>query len=299
MARLILLLFFCGIALFRVLTKQILLIATLLLITQCATANDTTLTFRLQKNVAGNYKNMELDNLGNTYLVTATNQILKLNNNFDSIASFNNSKSLGNITSIDVSNPLKILIFYKSFSTIVILDRYLSAINTINLQKQNLFGVSAVTSSYDNNIWLFDEVENKIKKIDNDGKLLNETVDFRILFDFDKSFTTDYLKDIEGKLYIYNKQNGLFCFDYYGALQHRFSIVALSNTQIETGNFIGFGKDGIQFYNIKNRKAINYNPNLNFTTISKFKFNKNLFYTLSKEGLNVYQLGERKLKIKG
>lgn len=280
MARLILLLFFCS------------------FLFQFATANDTTLTFSLQKNIAGNYKNIELDNLGNIYLVTTTNQIIKFNNNFDSIASFNNNKSLGNITSIDVSNPFKILIFYKSFSTIIILDRYLSAINTINLQKQNLFGVSAVTSSYDNNIWLFDEVENKIKKVDNDGKLLNETVDFRILFDFDKFFTTDFLKDIEGKLYIYNKQNGLFCFDYYGALQRRFSIVELSNTQIETGNFIGLGKDGIQFYNIKNRKAINYNPNLNFTTISKFKFNKNLFYTLSKEGLNVYELGERKVKIR-
>jgi hypothetical protein len=35
---------------------------------------------------------------------------------------FNNVKKFGKISTIDVSNPLKVLLYYKDFSTIVVLD---------------------------------------------------------------------------------------------------------------------------------------------------------------------------------
>ena len=56
-------------------------------------------------------------------------------------------------------------------------------VTSINLRKQNIFKVEAVTTSYDNNIWLFDEQDNKLKKIDDNGNVLSESVDFRLLFD--------------------------------------------------------------------------------------------------------------------
>lgn len=251
-------------------------------------ANDSLINLNLVKTYKGNYKNFETDNLGNYYLVTPANQIIKLNNNFDSVASFSNNKPLGNITSIDVSNPLKILVFYKGFSTIVVLDRFLATINTINLQKLNMFDVSVVTSSYDNNIWLFDEIENKIKKIDNDGKLLTETVDFRLLFDYDKSFTSQFVKDFEGKLYIYSKQNGLFIFDYYGSFIRRHSITLLNNSQLAGLKLIGFNNNILEVLDIQNRKTINCRVNVDCTQYNKFFFSKTQIFALSKDGLSVF-----------
>ncbi len=253
-----------------------------------AYANDSTINLTLIKNYKGNYKNFETDNFGNYYLVTNTNQIIKLNNTFDSVASFSNIKSLGNISSIDVSNPLKILVFYKGFSTIVVLDRFLSVINTINLQKLNMFDVSVVTSSYDNNIWLFDEIENKIKKIDNDGKVIAETVDFRLLFDYDKSFTSQFVKDFEGKLYIYSKQNGLFVFDYYGSFIRRHSVTSLSNAQLIGYKLIGFNKSVVEILDIQNRKSINCKLNIDSSQYSKFIFSKTQVFALGKDGLSVF-----------
>lgn len=268
--------------------KKVFIAISLVLIFCFSRANDSTINLNLIKTYKGTFKNFETDNLGNYYLITPTNQIIKLNNNFDSVASFSNNKPLGNITSIDVSNPLKILVFYKGFSTIVVLDRFLTTINTINLQKLNMFDVSVVTSSYDNNIWLFDEIENKIKKIDNEGKLLTETVDFRLLFDYDKSFTSQFVKDFEGKLYIYSKQNGLFIFDYYGSFIRRHSITALTNAQLAGYRLIGLNKTIVEILDIQNRKTFNCKINIDPTQYSKFLFSKTQIFALNKEGLNIF-----------
>ena len=84
---------------------------------------------------------------------------------------------------MDAENPWKTILFYENFSTIVLLDKYLNVVTEINLRKQNIFRVQAVTGSYDNNIWLYDEQDNKLKKIDDNGNVLSQTVDFRLLFD--------------------------------------------------------------------------------------------------------------------
>ena len=48
----------------------------------------------------------------------------------------------------------------------MVLDRFLNIRNTIDLRQSGIFQVSAVAQSYDNNIWVFDDLDSKIKKID-------------------------------------------------------------------------------------------------------------------------------------
>jgi len=43
------------------------------------------------------------------------------------------------VAQLDVTNPLRVLLYYKDFSTIVILDRLLSNRSTIDLRKQDIF----------------------------------------------------------------------------------------------------------------------------------------------------------------
>ena len=62
------------------------------------------------------------DNLGNGY-VYDLNTIIKYSPNGDSIGTYSNNR-LGNITSIDVTNPYKILVFYADYSIIVFLDNF-------------------------------------------------------------------------------------------------------------------------------------------------------------------------------
>jgi len=151
--------------------------------------------------LTGGIKDFSTDNLGNIYLLTATNQLKKVNEKGDSIAVYNDVRRYGKIYSVDAANPLKVLVYYKDFATAVVLDRLLNVRAAIDLRKQNILQVTAITSSYDNNIWLYDELDSKLKKIDDKGNVLLESTDFRQIFDSVPSPSVMY--DRDGLLYLY------------------------------------------------------------------------------------------------
>src|SRR5271156_1161522 len=74
-------------------------------------------SFLLNKTIRADIVDFTVDNLGNIYLLSKDNQLKKLNANGDSAAVFNAVTKYGNIYFIDVTNPLKILLYYKDFST--------------------------------------------------------------------------------------------------------------------------------------------------------------------------------------
>ncbi|HET9280167.1 MAG TPA: hypothetical protein VFN95_18355, partial [Flavitalea sp.] len=139
--------------------------------------------FRIQKTYPGDVADFSVDNFGNIFILFSNGQLKKLNPNGDSLAVFNNVKRYGKLFSIDVSNPLKILLYYKDFSTVVILDRLLNFRGMIDLRKLNLYQVKAIGQSYDNNVWVFDELESKLKRVSEEGKIIDQSTDFRVLFD--------------------------------------------------------------------------------------------------------------------
>lgn len=210
---------------------------------------DSTLQLNLVKQIDGNFKDVAVDNLGNIYAVSNTNQIKKLNPNYDSIAVYNETRRFGSIDFIDVNNPLKILVYYKNFATIVVLDRFLNIVNTIDLRKQNLQNISTICSSYDNKIWLYDEISNTIKKIDDAGKVVFESIDFRLLLS--NGFNANQIIDSDGNLYIYGTNYGLLMFDYYGAFQKKISLPYLKNIVISDNKLVGFRNDSLQVYYLK------------------------------------------------
>jgi hypothetical protein len=203
---------------------------------------DTALNISLLKKIEAGIKDFTADNLGNIYTLNASGQLQKLNDKGDSVAVFNDVRRYGQVFSIDATNPLKILVYYKDFSTIIVLDRLLNVRNTIDLRRQNIFQVRAVTSSYDNNIWLYDEIDSKLKKIDETGKILLETNDFRQVFDSVPSPTTMF--DRDGMVYLYDPKKGLAIFDYYGALKNNIALKNISDLQVIDKNTIT-GRDSL------------------------------------------------------
>lgn len=249
---------------------------------------DTTLRLQLSKTINGNFANFSVDNFGNIFLITPSNQIKKLNSNLDSVGIFNDVKRYGSIYSIDVSNPLKVLVYYKDFATIIMLDKQLNNRNTINLRQQNILQVKAIAQSYDNNIWLFDELESKLKKIDETGKLLLITSDFRLLFN--DAPTPQKIIDMNGLLYLYNITKGWTIFDYYGGLKNQYPIPNWQDVQV-TDNFLR-GHDSTYFYasNPKQLQFIKAKSSINISTAVKVVLQQNTAYILTTKGLEIYTI---------
>lgn len=173
--------------------------------------------FVLSKTIHGDLADFNIDNLGNIYVITRDNLLEKLDANGDSVAVFNDVRHFGKIWTIDVTNPLKILVFYREFATIVVLDRFLNMVNTVDLRNLGILEVRAIGIAYDNNAWVYDEQDNKLKRLGDDGSLVDQTTDFRQLFDSvpDPSVIIDQ----GGLVYLYDSVKGVYVFDHYGGLK--------------------------------------------------------------------------------
>ena len=82
-------------------------------------------TLVVQRSLPLSARRATTDQLGNLYLVTTGNALEKYTPEGLFLTRFTNNR-LGAIQSVDVSNPLKVLVWYADFRTVVFLDRSLT-----------------------------------------------------------------------------------------------------------------------------------------------------------------------------
>ncbi len=244
--------------------------------------------FKYLRTIPGSFIYMNVDVLDNIYLISSGNQLKKLNSNGDSIAVFNDVKKYGNPSYIDVNNPLKLLVYYKNYSTVVILDRLLTQRNIINLRKQNIFSVKAIATSYDNNIWIFDEQDLKLKKISEEGKLILESTDMRQLVD-PVPFPQQII-DCDNLVYLYDDKKGFFIFDYYGGLKNTLPFLNWTDIAISGNRMMGFSENKLLSYQLKSLNLKTYLLPSFISDNLAIKAVNGKIYLLKKDGVEIYSV---------
>jgi hypothetical protein len=245
-------------------------------------------SFDFLMKIPGNYADLTIDNLDNIYLITSTDQLKKINGKGDSVAVFNDVKRYGNVFSVDVTNPLKILLYYKNFGTVVVLDRFLNIRNSINFRKKNIFSVQSIATSYDNNIWFFEEQDYKLKKIDEEGKLLQETTDLRMLFDSVPSAVQ--ITDKENFVYLYDPEKGFYVFDYYGSFKNRLPFLHWSSVAVSEKNMYGFSNNKLYSYELNSLILKEYKLPAFIKDYTAIKAINGKLYLLKQDGVYIYQV---------
>lgn len=244
--------------------------------------------FQFLKSINGSFTYFNVDNLDYLYLITQGNQLKKLDANGDSVAVYNDVKKYGNPSFIDVTNPLKTLLYYKNYSTVVMLDRLLTVRNTINFRKQNIFYVNIVTLSYDNNIWIFDEEDFKLKKISEEGKTLLATVDWRNIFDSVPAPVK--IIDKNDFVYLYDPEKGFYIFDYYGGFKNRLTFLNWTDVEVNGNTLYGFNNNNLYSYALKSLQLKEYKLPAFFGKFISIKAMNGKVYLLNEKGIDIYQI---------
>jgi hypothetical protein len=247
-----------------------------------AAAADFTKTLTITQDIV----EFSVDNLGNIYVINSDNQLKKLNSRGDSLAVFNDVRRYGKIGSIDVTNPLKILVYYRDFTTIIELDRFLNTINTIDLRPLNILQAKAVGLAYDNNVWVFDELDARLKKIADDGTLVDQTTDFRQLFDTVPD--PGLVLDRDGLVYLYDTARGVYIFDHYGTLKTHLDFSGWKDFNVIGKNMLG--RDAAKFYRYQ-QATLNLQEEpipTAYQGASRIYITPMVIYVLKKTGLEVY-----------
>lgn len=221
-------------------------ITCLLLAATCFAQGDSSLKRVLV--IKGEYVNFTVDNLGNIFLLDKTNQLKKLSPAGDSIAVFNDVRRFGKVYSIDATNPLKVLLYYKDFGTVVVLDRLLNVRTTLDLRKLNILQVKAICLSYDNGIWVYDELEAKLKRIADDGSILDQTGDFRS--QLEEAPSPSSIEDDNRLVYLYDSTKGLLVFDYFGTLKNKIPFTGWQDFQVVGKYIVGRKGDLLERYQL-------------------------------------------------
>jgi hypothetical protein len=129
------------------------------------------------------------------------------------------NKSLGAITTIDVSNPLRPLIFYKDLQQIVITDNTLSIHNSqsINLDVLGMYQVQMIASSkMDNGIWFYDQETFQLTKLTPTFEVIYQSGNLTQLLG-KENITPIMMIENNGFLFLVCPNNGILIFDMYGA----------------------------------------------------------------------------------
>jgi hypothetical protein len=188
---------------------------------------------------------------------------------------------LGNITSANASNPLKINVFYRDFNTAIILDNRLAEIFKLDFNSIEPYrSISHISSGHDNTLWLFNQDTQQLEVYDYKNNITrskslpvsNTVLDIKSNYNYCWLLTKDYL-------YLYN---------YVGTLLSKTKNNGYTSMDESDGNII-LKKDNNLFYIKKDTETVVsiVLPNL---LINQFSVTNETLYIYNNETLKQFQL---------
>lgn len=196
-------------------------------------------------------KIMEIDHLGNAYLVSKTNQLYKYSAKGELLSTLNYAY-LGNITHLDCSNPMEIYLFYKELNAIVFLDNNLAFRGKINLSDFGITQATVAGRAYDNGIWLFDLGDMQLKKMERDGKVSQQSGNSMQLVAGKKLFP-EYLKDNGSLVFLNDSTNGILVFDAFANYLRTIPIVGKASFSLSDKELSYFEGSNLIRYRLKDK----------------------------------------------
>ncbi len=145
--------------------------------------------------------------------------------------------SLGKPTKIDIQNPLKIMLFYENFNTIILLDNQLSETQKINLSENEVPIMATATGiASGNRLWIYNSLTQQIGLFD---YLKNS---FQTITPSFQGDLKHYESDFNTFQWIDNNLNWYSC-DVFGKITGLGKVADFEQIQTITNQFIIFSKE--------------------------------------------------------
>jgi hypothetical protein len=149
--------------------------------------------------------------------------------------------SLGKTTKTDIQNPLKIMLFYENFNTIVLLDNQLSETQKINFSENDIPIVATATGiASQNRLWIYNSLTQQIGLFD----YLKNT--FQSITPSFQGSLKYYESDFNSFQWIDNKLNWYSC-DVFGKITTLGKVADFDQIQVVANQEVIFSKDGKLF----------------------------------------------------
>jgi hypothetical protein len=230
--------------------------------------------------------NFTSDKLGNTYLLAEGGVAIKSGpDGREQFRYFN--KTLGEAAYLDATNPFHLLLFFPEYATVLTLDRTMNLTGQFNLMQFGLFQINAVGMASDGRLWLYDEVNFRLKKIESNGETITEGADMSLVLG--KTIKPNYLVERDQTVYLNDPALGILVFDFFGQYQKTLPIKGLHYFQVFEDQLIYFSGGRLLSFHLKAllEKPIQLPPGIG--PDDKVEVQKDRLYALNKQGLRAFQ----------
>jgi len=208
-----------------------------------------------QRKFSGKF--LTTDQFGSFYEVYS-NQIKKYDAKGELLFTYSNNV-LGEISSLDASNPLKILVYFSDFTKILTLDDALSNWGEVlNLNDLNLEETSLICASYNNAVWYYNPLKFQLTRMQN--KMVTN-ISGNISALLNQNIQPNYLEEENDKIYLNDPQTGILVFDVYGTYLKTIPIFGLNEFHVKE-KYVAYVNDKkqIETYNFFTLEKTVYKP---------------------------------------
>ncbi len=192
-----------------------------------------------------------IDNEGNIYVSTKQGIIKKYDSLFNELFTFA-SDDIIPLTSIYVSFQFRIFGFYQFNQSYLILDRYFKPLYHTVLDPETIGNATAAAYASDNSLWIFDESDFSLKKINPVLNQLEIHIKMPLLI-ADDEYSIFQIIAYQNRIYIHNYMYGIYVFDQFGNY--------LKKLPVQTKSKFAFYRDGLIFIEDTFLKSINIYSN--------------------------------------
>lgn len=191
--------------------------------------------------------------------------------------------SLGKPTKIDIQNPLKIILFYENFNTIILLDNQLSETQKINLSENDVPIMATATGiASGNRLWIYNSLTQQIGLFD----YLKNT--FQTTTPAFQGNIKYYQTDFNTFQWIDNNLNWFSC-DVFGKTTNLGRVADFDQAQITTNQSIIFSK-GEKLY-VQDFKTSTIAPIENVEkSFKNFYYKDQILSIFTNQGISNYKI---------
>ena len=191
--------------------------------------------------------------------------------------------SLGKPTKIDIQNPLKIMLFYENFNTIILLDNQLSETQKINLSENEIPILTTATGiASQNRLWIYNSLTQQIGLLDylkNSYQSITTSLQGNIKY---------YQSDFNTFHWIDNNLNG-YAVDVFGKITSLGKIPDFEQIQFTSNEYIIFLKEGHLYVQDLKNKTISPIENVE-KSFKNFYYKDQILSIFTNQGITNYKI---------
>ena len=190
---------------------------------------------------------VSLDRAGNIYFATFQGDIIRLDAQLENKLVFSPINP-NTVTILEAWQGLRIFSFHRDRQIYRLINRNLSLDEEYKLPPDFVNFAELATPSFDNNIWIIDQVDFSLVKYNITLNQLMSRTPLDQLLDPD-NYEILFCKEYQNRLFVSTRNNGILIFDNFGSYIKTFQYKGIS--------FFNFWKDDLYF--LKNNELVRIN----------------------------------------